>query len=254
MYKNMNFEIKNMPYSSFEKLGMSKKDVLNLPSDDLGALLSGRTTGMLPIRVNVDGIDLNQQAKLSLYALPDNSLSIKVHPYRHEIQNDHNLDKEQLDRLKNGETVVAPKTSLNGEKENYIFQLDKQINEIRFLRVNDINIPKSLLGNEITPKQREDLLEGKTVELKTQDGVKAVSVDLIGPKGFSVKEQEHKMEQKSGSDRLEIYPTEKQNRDKNQNGIPDRFDNDVNRNGIPDTKEAFTRQKESLDQGHTMKR
>ena len=160
-----------------------------MPPEDLKSLLSGRTTSMKDLTIKVEGIDFKEKAKLSLYSMPDNSLAIKVHPHRAEIQNDFNLKPNEIEKLKVGDLVTGTKTSLNGEKEKYIFQLDKEINEIKSIRVNNINLPKSIMDVELTQKNKSDLLDGKSIILKNKEGdEKAVGIDLVSSKGFSVKD------------------------------------------------------------------
>lgn len=183
----MNFEAKNLPYSLFEKIGMSRKDVLGLPKEDLLALLSGRTTSLRELKVETESGTIKEKAKLSVYALPDNSLAIRVHPIRPEIKNEFDLKPKELEALKAGGLVIAPKTSQNGELEKHIFQLDKEINEIKSIRANSVNIPNQIDNVPISTKQKAELLEGKPIDLVNKNGeVRTVVVDLLSQKGYSV--------------------------------------------------------------------
>lgn len=201
----MNYDAKNLPYSLFERIGMSKKDVLGLPKDDLVALLSGRTTSLKEITIKDETGEIKEKAKLSVYSLPDNSLAIKVHPIRAEIKNEFGFKPEQLESLKAGGLIVATKTSQNGEKEPHIFQLDREINEIKSIRVNSVNIPNQIGNILISPRQKVELLEGKPVDLVSKDGeVKTVAVDLLNNKGYSVlNENPNKLTNELTSDKLE---------------------------------------------------
>lgn len=183
----MNYEAKNLPYTLFEKIGMSKKEVLGLPKDDLVALLSGRTTSLKDLKIQTDTGEIKERAKLSIYALPDNSLAIRIHPIRSEIKNEFNLKPHQIEDLKQGKLIVENKTSQNGEREKHIFQLDREINEIKSVRVNSIKIPNQIDNIQISTKQKTELLEGKTVDLVNKNGeVKTVAVDLLKQTGYAV--------------------------------------------------------------------
>lgn len=183
----MKYEAKNLPYTLFEKIGMTKKDVLGLPKDDLVALLSGRTTSLKDLSIKTEAGEIKEKAKLSVYNLPDNSLAVRVHPIRKEIQNEFGLSTKQIESLKAGELIVANKTSQNGEKEKHIFQLDREINEIKSVRVNSINISSQIENVQISTKQKSDLLEGKPVDLVNKNGeIKSVAIDLVNIKGYTL--------------------------------------------------------------------
>ncbi|MDZ7604400.1 MAG: DUF4099 domain-containing protein [Cyclobacteriaceae bacterium] len=191
----MNYEAKDLPYGQFEKLGMSRKDVLGMAPEELKSLLSGKTTGLQDLRVIEQETKIRVKARLSLQRLSDGSLNLVIHPVRNKIKNDDNLSQAQLDSLKNGERVIAARTSLNGEKELYLFQLDRETNEIYKVRQNSITIPRHLMEVELSPQQRSDLLLGKTIRLEDKAGnVHEVAVDLIDRKGYSVKTMERVLE------------------------------------------------------------
>ncbi len=191
----MNYEAKDLPYGQFEKLGMSRKDVLGMAPEELKSLLSGRTTGLQELRVKEQESEIAVKAKLSLQRLSDGSLNLVIHPVRNEIRNDDKLSQAQLESLKNGERVVASRTSLNGEKEPYLFQLDRETNEIYKVRQNSIIIPRHLMEVELTPQQRSDLQLGKIVRLEDKSGrTHEVAVDLMDKRGFSVKTSERVLE------------------------------------------------------------
>lgn len=184
----MEHQANRLPYQGFEKLGMSKKDVLNLPADDLKSLLQGRTTKMLELNIKAEGVDLKEKAKISLYTLADNSVGIKVHPFRKELSNEFNLTSKELDRLKTGEAFAKQQISLNGEREKYLFQLDRDINEIKKIRVQDISIPNSIQGAKLNQTQKQDLLEGKSIVIDTEKNTKSIRIDLTQPSGYSIQQ------------------------------------------------------------------
>ncbi|UZR99608.1 DUF4099 domain-containing protein [Chondrinema litorale] len=211
----MEFNIKDLPYKSFEKLGMSKRDILNLPKDDLVALLSGKTTSLKPIHIKDNGIDYKADVKLSLYNLPDNSIGVKVHPYRKEIKNEYNLTQNELTKLQNGELVVGTRVSMNGEKDKYIYQLDKEINEIKSIRVNNIKIPDQVNTILLSPDQKNALLEGKHVKVTDKDNNgKTLAIDLINIKGFTLKEDLSQGKKKGVGKKAEVEDSPKNQSDR----------------------------------------
>jgi len=53
----MNYQAKDLPYNQFEKIGMSKQEVLAMPSEDLKALFTGRTTNLQTIKIKNQDVD-----------------------------------------------------------------------------------------------------------------------------------------------------------------------------------------------------
>jgi hypothetical protein len=66
--------------------------------------------------------------------------------------------------------LIAPKTSMNGEKELHLFQLDRETREIVKTRLNSISVPKYLMDIELSPNDRSNLLQGKTIDLEDRYG------------------------------------------------------------------------------------
>jgi hypothetical protein len=62
----MNYLAKYLPYNQLEQIGMSKREVLAMPSEDLKALLNGRTTGLQTIRIKDQDAEQSMQVKLSV--------------------------------------------------------------------------------------------------------------------------------------------------------------------------------------------
>ena len=138
---------------------------------------------------------MSKQVKFSVQRFPDGSLNLLIHPIRNEIKNDDKLNDAQLEALKKGETVISPKASMNGEKELHLFQLDRETNEIIKTRLNSISVPRYLMDIELTPQNRSDLLQGKTVKLEDKFGKShEVAIDLIEPKGYVLKNADQKQE------------------------------------------------------------
>lgn len=192
----MNYQAKDLPYNQFEKIGIDKREVLAMPSEDLKALLNGRTTNLQNIRLKDRDVERIMQVKLSVQRYADGSLNLMIHPIRKEIKNDDQLSEAQLVNLKKGETIIAPKISMNGEKELYLFQLDRETNEVVKTRLNSISVPRYLMDIELTPQNKSDLLQGKTIRLEDKYGKShEVALDLIDPKGYAIKtsEQKHQM-------------------------------------------------------------
>jgi hypothetical protein len=186
----MNFDIKDLPYAQFEKLGLSRKEVLSMPPTDLAALLSGNRTSLRAFSVELSGGQrFEADARLSLFRNPDNSLSLNVHPVRAQVKNDIGATPEELEKLKAGSLLVRDHVALNGEREPYYFQLDRETKEILRARVRDFPVPGAINGVVLSPDQKEQLRQGHMIELRSKggEGVVRARVDLSEPRGFTTK-------------------------------------------------------------------
>ncbi|SDM54673.1 Protein of unknown function [Catalinimonas alkaloidigena] len=198
----MEYDLNRLPFVKLEKIGISKDDIFALPLDDIQALKTGRTTSLLDL--HLQEADLKIKGKLSVYPLADGSLDLKVHPVRQQIQNDDQLGPKQLQQLQEGKLIVSERISLNGEKEKYLFQLDREINEIKKIRVADIQVPSS----KLSAQQQADLLEGKKIVINTHQGEKSLRLDLINAKGYTLElmEQPRQVERKAAQVSREASP------------------------------------------------
>lgn len=186
----MNFDIKDLPYAQFEKLGLNRKEVLNMPPEDLAALLSGNRTRLHTFTMELSGGQrFEADAKLSLFRNPDNSLSLNVHPVRAQVKNDIGATPEELEKLKVGSLLVRDHVALNGERETYYFQLDPETKEILRARVRDFPVPGAINGVVLSPDQKEQLRQGHMLELRSKGGEETIRarVDLSEPRGFTAK-------------------------------------------------------------------
>ncbi len=186
----MSFQAKDLPYAQFEQLGMSKKDVINMPIQELADMLNGGRTGLISLKINLGlGMQpIQAQAKLSLMRNPDNTLSLGVHPILAKPVNTIEATPEQWDKMLKGEPIVKESRALNGAIEPHVHQLDKDTNEILTSRVERILIPGTIKDNIITSDQKEQLLKGEPVEIKGRDGKEAmvVRLDLNEAKGYKI--------------------------------------------------------------------
>ncbi|WP_181308801.1 DUF4099 domain-containing protein [Rufibacter sp. XAAS-G3-1] len=193
----MSFDIKDLPYSQFEQIGMSKKDVINMKDEDLSKMLNGGRTSLVPLSIPLgEGMQpLQQEVKLSLSRNPDNTLSLGIHPVLAKAANTIGATPEQWDKLLKGEPIVKDTRAFNGQMEPHIHQLDKDTKEMLTTRVANIQIPNIIADNALTVSQKETLKNGQAIELDDKANQRAVTVrlDLNEPKGYSVQLSEQKI-------------------------------------------------------------
>ncbi|GHA81801.1 DUF4099 domain-containing protein [Pontibacter akesuensis] len=184
----MHFDIKDLPYAQFEKLGLSRKDVLDMKPENLASMLSGNRTSLMTLHLELSGGQrVEADVKLSLFRNPDNSLSIQVHPVRAHVRNDIGATEKEIEQLKRGELLLRDHTAKNGETEKHFFQLDPETNEIVRARVRDFVVPSAIKDVVLSADQKERLRQGKVVELETKDTNQIIRarVDLTQPRGFT---------------------------------------------------------------------
>lgn len=186
----MNFDIKDLPYAQFEKLGLNKKDVLSMKPEDLASMLASNRTSLMTFSVElIGGQRFETDAKLSLFRNPDNSLSLRVHPVRAQIINDIGASDKEIAQLKQGDLLIREHTAKNGEREKHYFQLDPQTNEIVRARLRDFVVPNAIKDIVLSADQKEQLRQGKTIELTSKESKQMIHarVDLNEPRGFFAK-------------------------------------------------------------------
>lgn len=197
MNKLNKISVTEIPFHSFEKLGLSKMDVLKLDKENLEALLSGKRTGLLNIK-GVDGngekFDLN--AKVSLNRNPDNTVGILIHPIRQEIKNDINLNSKEIGKLKDGSLV-----SKTIEGERYLIQLDKETNELLKIKTKNINVPSHIKDVELNSNQKEKLKQGQVITLESGKEKLQVGIDLNNPRGLKLSQEGFEKEKQIKFDR-----------------------------------------------------
>ncbi len=197
----MNFDIKNVPYENLEKIGVSRKQILSLPLEEQKAMLKGRTTGVMEIE---DGTGRKTKAKLSLYPETDGSLGIKVHEVQKKVEIPSELTKKQGEALTQGENVVVQATSKNGIKEDYMYKVDIETNQVMRTRAANIKIPEKLEDVKLDAAQINDLYKGKSVDLVKPDGqVVEVTIDITDLKGYRAKPYEQEKSVRKGNEKVE---------------------------------------------------
>lgn len=189
--KQVFFE-KDIPYSSLEKLGISKMDILSLDKKNIEALLSGKRTNVFDMKgVDDKGRPFELKGKISLYRNSDNRVSINIHPVRKEIKNDIGLKDDEIDKLKKG--VLMPK-NINGEK--YLVQLDKDTNEILKVKLKNIIVPSHIKDVELNSEQKNRLKLGQPITIESGKEKLQVGIDLNNPKGLTITNEAFEMKKK----------------------------------------------------------
>ena len=117
---------------------------------------------------------------------PITAVALVLVPKRSEIKNDLGLTEKDIIDLKKGEVVGHT----NAKGERLLVQLDKDTNNLVSVRSNDISIPNKVVGQEITPIQREQLKNGKEIQIKDSTSqIVFAKIDLNEKTGLSLKDE-----------------------------------------------------------------
>ena len=160
----MNFSIEELPQKQLELIGLTKKDILNMPPRTYNALMSGNRTSLIRFnKMKVPGLEGGSlDAKLSLERKMDDSVTIRFHPINQMPKNTFNLTKDEISQL-NNDTNFIQKQFADGRE--YLVGIDKQTNEFVAIPKDLIEAPKKINGIELTEVQIKDFKEGKDIKI-----------------------------------------------------------------------------------------
>ena len=184
----------------FEGFGLSKEDVWRLPKEELEALMNGRWTGLMELRIkdptpgpSPRGAgnapqEIVIKGRLGFEREADGRIVLKGYPQSDTIVTDGlKLKKEELKQVKK-QGIIVTEVNVDGNKVRYIVQLDRQTNNLKYAKVDDIRQcqPTDILGVKLTQEQTARLWEGKPVEVNAVDQRWIIGIDLQQPSGFKV--------------------------------------------------------------------
>lgn len=102
--------------------------------------------------------------------------AMKIIPKRLEVKNEMGLSRDEMKELQSGKMIQHR----NGDSV-VLMQLDKDTNSITSVKQNSINIPDTLLGQELSQVEKARLLTGNKVTL--DNGV-TLEIDLLKKGGL----------------------------------------------------------------------
>jgi Protein of unknown function (DUF4099)/Protein of unknown function (DUF3945) len=186
----MKYQLDEIPYTQFEQLGMDKKTVQNkLNFEDVERLLKGEKTDLKTVQVQTQNLSFDMDTKFSLRRNPDNTINLMLHPKRQQMDIKFDLSKDEINRLKTGETVLKKGSrtdspvSLSSEKspDMYLLQMDKDTKEVMRINTAHLKIPDSIEDIRLTLEQKDKLRNGEGIELEKPDKKLNVKLDLNRP-------------------------------------------------------------------------
>ncbi|SHJ95800.1 Protein of unknown function [Tangfeifania diversioriginum] len=136
----------------------------------LDTMLNFGKSPLIPVKMDLDGISVDTQARLAFRKGDDNKLTIAVHGVRAQPELDkpfygHKFTDEEKKVLSEtgnlGKVLDLKKT--DGSVLPVYISIDKLTNEVVALRADKVNIPNEIKGARLDDKQKQGLQEGKAV-------------------------------------------------------------------------------------------
>lgn len=185
-----------LPYHKLALLGIDREKADNLPQEVKEKLASGEVTPLMQVSISVrNGDVITLPLKLQLTTDKDGYLALIAYPAKVDLEKERSqelhLSEQEANRLKNGE-VLQKTVEMNGEKTKQFLQLDPETKSIIHRRVTDIQLEQKLRdmekvnGIELGTRQKQQVREGKPIELQVGGERVSVGIDLKEPQGFKV--------------------------------------------------------------------
>ena len=183
-----------LPYGKLAMLGIDKEKADLLPQEVKEKLLSGEVTPLMQVSIRAqNGNDVTLPLQLVSDRLGNPALM--AYPVRAILETERNkalgLTEQEAERLKKGE-VIQKAVDVDGEKTRQYLQLDPETKSVLHRRVTEIRLEQKLKDMEkvndieLGTQQKQQVRDGKPVELNVGGEKVSVGVDLREPQGFRV--------------------------------------------------------------------
>nr|WP_321355617.1 DUF3945 domain-containing protein [uncultured Draconibacterium sp.] len=168
---------KEVDWDSLGKVGINKEMLQEKKC--LNTMLNYGKSPLLPVKMNLDGITVDTQARLAFRKGQDDKVTLSVHGVRKHPELDkpfygHKFNDEEKKALSEtgnlGKVLELKKT--DGSTLPVFVSVDKRTNEIIAFRADKVRIPQEIKGVKLDDKQKQELLEGKAVFVEGMTGRK----------------------------------------------------------------------------------
>lgn len=185
-----------LPYEKLALLGIDREKADNLPQEVKERLVSGEVTPLMQVSISArNGDVITLPLKLQMTADKDGNPALLAYPVRAELETERNkvlrLTRQEAERLAKGE-VLQKAVEVNGEKTQQYLQLDPETKSVIHRRVTDIEMERKLKDMEkvndieLGTQQKQQVRDGKPVELNVGGEKVSVGIDLKEPQGFKL--------------------------------------------------------------------
>lgn len=186
----------SLPYDKLALLGIDREKADRLPQDVKRKLMDGEVTPLLQVSLNTgNGTVLTLPLKLQLAADKEGKPMLIAYPVQRELtaekSNGLRLSQQEIDALRRGD-VLQKTVDIDGEKTRRYLQLDPETKSVIHRRVTEVQIEQRLKDMEkvndieLGTQQKQQVREGKPMELNVGGEKVTVGIDLKEPQGFRV--------------------------------------------------------------------
>ncbi|MDR0430240.1 MAG: DUF3945 domain-containing protein [Tannerellaceae bacterium] len=167
-------DLNKLDWKETDKLGLSGESL----QDALKAMSYGhKSPGLLEIRMEIDGKELQAKARLSFEQQADSTIKIQTHPFQEKPDFEKPFmgvmftpdEQKQLTTTGHGGRVFELEMTPGGEKVPALVSMDKITNRIEAMPLSEIQIPKMLKGVELSQEQQDGLKNGQGVLVENMD-------------------------------------------------------------------------------------
>ena len=185
-----------LPYEKLALLGIDREKADKLPQEVKQKLVSGEVTPLMQVSINArNGDVITLPLKLQMIEGKNGEPALIAYPVKAELEVERNsilrLTEQEAERLRRGD-VIQKAIDINGEKTQQYLQLDPETKSVIHKRVTDIRIEQRLKDMEkvndieLGTQQKQQVREGKPVELNVGGEKVSVGIDLKEPQGFRI--------------------------------------------------------------------
>lgn len=185
-----------LPYEKLAILGIDRKKADSLPMEVKEKLMAGEVTPIMQVSINArNGSIITMPMKLQMTTDKNGAPALIAYPVRAELDRERNkvlnLTQQEAERLARGE-VIQKAVNVNGEKTQQYLQLDPETKSVIHRRVTDIKLEQRLKDMEkvndieLGMQQKQQVREGKPVELNVGGEKVSVGIDLKEQQGFKL--------------------------------------------------------------------
>ncbi|MFR9592882.1 MAG: DUF3945 domain-containing protein, partial [Rikenellaceae bacterium] len=167
------YDPEKIDWDMFAKIGVSRESLEKSGALDQ-MLRYNRSPELIPITMNIDGLTVNTDARLSLRRTDDDRLIPVVHAVRKEPQLDRPYygntftqeDKNNL--LTTGNLGRAIELDFKGSNQKVLsfVSIDSKTNELVAYSAKNLRVPNEIKGVKLDDEQRNALLQGKSIYLE----------------------------------------------------------------------------------------
>lgn len=185
-----------LPYEKLAILGFNRKEADSLPPEVKEKLVSGEVTPLLKVSISAhNGQVISLPLKLRVVTDEEGNPALMAYPVRMQLQQNRHanllLTEQEVQLLRQGD-VVPKSIEKEGNQLLHFLQMDPETKSLlmtpaqELLQETKLKELEKVLDIELGSQQKQQMREGKPIELTVGEEKVAVGVDLKEPLGFKV--------------------------------------------------------------------